>query len=283
MASIPPDPEVVNDLVCYGAGAMYLEQLQLKSIGQGDLEFPLSLPLPQQLDALDFEQPVTYFIGENGAGKSTLLEGIAAATRLPALVHTAPLSSAGRTLARHLRLVRKRAMQAGFFFRADDVTGFLSGIAAAKLEFQDMAQEFTSIKGEWGRDRAVGMARAQAAALDAKYGEDPFAQSHGEIFLSLLRGRITAPGLYLMDEPESPLSPGNKIALLALIMDKVKAGSQFIIATHSPILMACPDATIYDFDRQPPEPVAWVEVEHVALTRAFLNNPESFLRHFSDK
>ena len=274
---------MLDGLVCYGAGAMYVEQLQLQPLGQGDLEFPLSLPLLQHLDVLNFQQPVTYFIGENGAGKSTLLEGIAAATRLPALVHTAPLSTAGRTLSKHLRLVRKRPGKAGFFFRADDVTGFLSGIAATKREHQDMVAEFSHIEGQWGRDRAMGMARAQVAALDERYGENPFAQSHGEIFLSLLRGRITAPGLYLMDEPESPLSPGNQIALLALIMAKVKAGSQFIIATHSPILMACPDATIYDFDRQPPEPVDWAAVEHVALTRAFLNNPESFLRHFSDE
>ena len=81
-----------------------------------------------------------------------------------------------------------------------------------------------------------------------------------------------------MDEPETPLSPTNQLALLMMIRDAVEAGSQFIVATHSTILMALPDAQILDFDASPPEPVGWDEVSHVSLTRAFLNNPEAFLR-----
>ena len=82
-----------------------------------------------------------------------------------------------------------------------------------------------------------------------------------------------------MDEPEAPLSPTSQIALLAMIMDKVKQGSQFIIATHSPILMAYPNAVLFDFDVTPPSPTNWEDVEHVQIMRAFLNHPESFLRH----
>jgi predicted ATPase len=95
----------------------------------------------------------------------------------------------------------------------------------------------------------------------------------------LLRNRLTAPGLYLLDEPETPLSPTNQIALLALLLDAANQGSQIIVATHSPILMALPGATILDFDQHPPTPVAWSEVEHVSVTKAFLSNPDAFLRH----
>ncbi|MCZ6640129.1 MAG: AAA family ATPase, partial [Gammaproteobacteria bacterium] len=156
---------------------------------------------------------------------------------------------------------------------------FLQNIQNTATEFDELAEEFSHIKGDWGRTRAMAVARGQKAALHDRYGEDPFAKSHGELFLDLFKARITAPGLYLMDEPEAPLSPGSQIALLALIIDKVKQGSQFIIATHSPILMACPDAVLFDFDVAPPSPIDWEDTEHVQLTRSFLNHPESFLRH----
>jgi predicted ATPase len=122
------------------------------------------------------------------------------------------------------------------------------------------------------------MARAQGRAFAERYGEDPFARSHGELFLDLFRARLTGPGLYLLDEPEVPLSPTNQLALLAMIRDAAGAGSQFLVATHSPILMALPGATILDMDISPPTAVPWEEVEHVAITRAFLSHPESFLR-----
>ena len=123
------------------------------------------------------------------------------------------------------------------------------------------------------------MAKSQAAAIEQRYGTNPFARSHGEIFLDLFKARITAPGIYLLDEPETPLSPTNQLALIALLLDAVARGSQFVIATHAPILMATPDATIIDMNRSPPEPVAWEDVEHVRLTRDILNRPEAFLRH----
>ncbi|MCZ6616893.1 MAG: AAA family ATPase [Gammaproteobacteria bacterium] len=263
---------------------IYLEQLQLHTApdsNRTDAGFPLSLPALRNLDVLRFETPVSFFIGANGSGKSTLLEGIAASTRLPSLTQSSqsPLMATGVELARSLRLVRRHHPKRGFFFRADDVTGFLQGIQKSAAEYDDLAAEFSHIEGDWGRARAMDVARGQQAALHNRYGEDPFAKSHGELFLDLFKARITAPGLYLMDEPEAPLSPGSQIALLALIMDKVKEDSQFIIATHSPILMACPDAVLFDFDVTPLCPVNWEDAENVQLMRAFLNHPESFIRH----
>ncbi|MBD2776115.1 AAA family ATPase [Iningainema tapete] len=105
------------------------------------------------------------------------------------------------------------------------------------------------------------------------------ANSHGESFLKLFQSRFVLGGLYLLDEPEAPLSPLRQLSFLSLLKDMVNQDSQFIIATHSPIIMAFPEATILSFDTNPPKEVAYDELEHVSLTKAFLNNPQSFLRH----
>ena len=115
--------------------------------------------------------------------------------------------------------------------------------------------------------------------LIERYGADPDACSHGESFLNVLKERIVPDGFYLLDEPETPLSPMRQIALLYLIHDYVAEGCQFIIATHSPILMAYPEARILQFDEGDIREIPYNEVEHVTVTRSFLNNPDSYLRH----
>ena len=260
---------------------LYLDEIRLL---RDRAEFPFSLPVFRNFEALRFEAPVTFFVGENGCGKSTLLEIVATALRLPSLtqrtIDTHPLMEVAREAVAGFRLVRRGGGRRGFYFRADDVTGFLQSIRRNAEEHGDVARQLEeTLAPGWGRDRAVGMARAQGQALAERYGEDPFAQSHGELFLALFKSRLTVPGLYLLDEPEVPLSPTSQLALLALIQGAVQEGSQFIIATHSPILMALPGGTILDMDRSPPTKVEWDDVEHVALTRAFLSHPASFLRH----
>jgi predicted ATPase len=258
-----------------------LRAIELRTRGDG---FPFSLPVFDEFESLEFTAPVTFLVGENGCGKSTLLEIIGAALKLPSLgqaaVDSHPLMSAAVAAARSFRLVRSGPIRGGFFFRADDVTGFFQSVQRNVREHDEIAAELTdSIPEGWGRTRAVGMAKAQSATLAERYGEDPFARSHGELYLDLFRTRITRPGVYLMDEPETPLSPTSQIALIAILQAAVEQGSQFIVATHSPILMALPDAVILDVNESPPLPVAWDEVEHVSLTRAFLNHPDAFLRH----
>lgn len=245
-------------------------------------EFPFSLPLFRDFDTLSLDAPITFLVGENGCGKSTLLEIVAAALRLPGLtqrsIETHPLMEVAREAAAGFRFVRQGAGWRGFYFRADDVTGFLQSIRRNAEEHGDLARHFEQTLPEGsGRDRAVGMARAQVRAFAERYGEDPFARSHGELFLALFQARLTAPGLYLLDEPQGPLSPTNQIALIAMIRDAVSEGSQFLIATHSPILMALRGAVILDMDVSPPRPIAWDDVEHVAITRAFLSHPDSYL------
>lgn len=240
------------------------------------------------LSSLDFTAPVTFFVGDNGAGKSTLLEAIAVQFRLPALAQAGvdrhPLMQGTRDLSKAMRFVRRPGGRngktgRGFFFRADDVTGFVQQLSESVEEHKALEQHFDETLDGYGKMLATGAARQEHAAITARYGEDLFACSHGELFLRLLRSRLTAPGLYLLDEPETPLSPTNQIALLALLLDAAKRGSQVIAATHSPILMALPGASILDFDQHPPAPIAWEDVEHVRVTKAFLNNPETFLRH----
>src|SRR5260370_12499047 len=113
--------------------------------------------------------------------------------------------------------------------------------------------------------------------MERRYGRDPDARSHGQAFLNLFQDRVVPGGLYLLDEPEAPLSPQNQLGLLAILLGLIERDAQFVIATHSPILLAFPDATIYSFDRVPVPPVAYGDLDHAVLPRAFLNHPHTYL------
>jgi len=125
---------------------------------------------------------------------------------------------------------------------------------------------------------AQGSAEAQRRAVIEKYGEDAAAASHGESFLRLLQARFVPGGLYLLDEPEAPLSPIRQLAFMSRLKEMVAQNAQFLFATHSPLLMAFPGATILSLDHLPIRSAQYHELEHVTLTRDFLNNPEAFLR-----
>jgi predicted ATPase len=114
--------------------------------------------------------------------------------------------------------------------------------------------------------------------MKRRYGEDPDAASHGEAFLRLFGSRLSPGGLFLMDEPEAALSPQSQLAFLAMVKASVDTGSQFVIATHAPILMAVPGASILSFDEVPIGLVAFEELASVRLVREFLNAPERYLR-----
>lgn len=233
---------------------------------------------------------MTFLVGENGCGKSTLLEIIALALRLTGLTQQDldrhPLMNDVRDAVGSFRFVRgvapkigRRRRRHGLFFRADDVTGFLQSVQQNIHEHEQMAAEFAKQLDGGGLSRALAATQGSANALADSYGEDMFGKSHGEIFLSLIKQRLTAPGLYLFDEPETPLSPVNQIALLLLLQDAAQRGSQLIVATHSPILMALPQADILDLNVSPPAYTSWEQVDHVFVTRSFLNEPGRFLKH----
>jgi predicted ATPase len=115
--------------------------------------------------------------------------------------------------------------------------------------------------------------------MTRRYGVDLDANSHGQSFLRLLRSRVVPGGLYLFDEPEAALSPQSQLGLLSMLLELIGQDAQFVIATHAPILLGCPEAVILSFDEAPPAAVPFEALEHVTLTRDFLNYRERFLRH----
>ena len=248
-------------------------------------DFPFSVPIIASLGELEFAAPVTFLVGENGCGKSTLLEALALAAERVAVGSSDLMAddslSAVRQLARSLRLTWSRKTSRGFFLRAEDFFGYAKRVAdlaaEAKRELVRVDEEYQE-RSEYARGLARGPHAKTLAEIRALYGDGLDAQSHGESFLKLFESRLAPRGVYFLDEPEVPLSPLRQLAFLGLLRDAVAQGSQFVIATHSPILMALPDAEIWNCDDAPPSRVAWEDLEHVVLTRSFLNDPENYLR-----
>ena len=227
-------------------------------------KFPGSLPFTQNLH-LEFDAPVTFFVGENGSGKSTLLEAMAVLAKLP--ICGGSMNEVGRNhafeehsiLSRHLRLAFHNRPKDRYFFRADTQAHF-----ASLLEQRQQDPDF-------GGD-AFG-----------RYGGRSLHQmSHGEAFLSVMKNRFEE-GLFFMDEPESALSPQRQLSLLALMSDLVKDNaSQFFIATHSPILLTFPGAAIISFESEQLQRIQLEDTSHFQITRNILNNPEQYWHYLSD-
>jgi predicted ATPase len=248
--------------------------------------FPFDVPAIATLPELVLDRPVTIFVGENGSGKSTLLEALAIAARATTAgsadaVDDETLGGV-RALAADLRLSWASRKHRGFFLRAEDFFGFArrmatmraeleAGLAAVLVEYAD--------REAFARDLAASPYRKELAELARRYGDGIDTHSHGEAFLAFFRDRFVPGGTYFLDEPEAPLSPFRQLAFLSLIREAVDAGCQIVMATHSPILLACPDAAIWSFDETPIKRVAYHDLEHVSLTRDFLNDPDAFLRH----
>ena len=262
----------------------------LRSIGRkgtrgDDGSFPFSVPAVRTLPTLALSPAVTLFVCENGSGKSTVLEAIAAAAALPTV--GAAESGADETLAAQRRLASSlqltwaKRTHKGFFLRAEDFFGFQKRLIQQQRELRARLGEVEATyqdRSPHAKTLARGPATASLAEMARRYGENPDARSHGEAFLDLFAGRFVPGGLYLLDEPEAALSPQSQLGLLAMLLDMVKREAQFIIATHSPMLLAFPGALIYSFDRTPVAAASFQDLEHVRLVRDFLSDPERFLR-----
>ncbi len=247
--------------------------------------FPFSVPAVRELGPLELTAAVTFLVGENGSGKSTVLEALAAAAALPTVgsdeVRDDRTLAAQRRLAQQLKLTWNRRSHRGFFLRAEDFFGFARRMSQLREDMQgrmqQIAEEYRDASA-WARGLAALPVARSLHEMEALYGKELDARSHGESFLKLFGSRLVPDGLYLLDEPEAPLSPQNQLGLIALIRESVRDGSQFLIATHSPILLALPGAAILSFDELPPRFVPYAQLDHVRLTRDFLNDPERFLR-----
>jgi predicted ATPase len=266
--------------------------IHLKSVSLNAIEpsladkFPFNVPVIASLPTIAFTAPMTFLVGENGSGKSTFMEAVAsAAGSIVAgsddLERDKSLNSVKR-LAGKLKLIWTKRTRKGFFLRAEDYFGYARRLAQMREELEEDLRN-VDVEYEGRSEYAKSLARmpfaGQLHALRTKYDGDLDERSHGESFFTFFRARFVPDGLYLLDEPEAPLSPLRQLAFISLIKEMIdQHNAQFIIATHSPILMAYPGAEILNFDQRPVASVGYDELEHVRITRDFLNNPEAFLR-----
>ncbi|MDR7128192.1 putative ATPase [Algoriphagus sp. 4150] len=258
----------------------FLHQIHLPT--SRSAQFPFSIKSLAELETMTFDNPVTVFVGENGSGKSTLLKALAIKLNLPAIGSTDlekddtldGVKSYGESI---ITRWNNKAYR-GFFFRAEDYFGFVKRLRNLDDELKRDIVDFEKRLSGSGLKLAVGAVQGQKEALLRKYG-NLTEVSHGEGFLKVLEGRLQAEGIYLIDEPEAALSPQRQLALFSLIKNLAENhGCQFIIATHSPILMTLPNATIFQFGDKIRK-VDYQETEHFTILKNFLNNPEAFLRY----
>lgn len=223
-------------------------------------QYPFSIPALRHLEELQLGPGVTFLVGDNGSGKSTLLEAIAVACGLNAEGGSPNFRFSTRRsesdLHRYLRISRTpRRPRNSFFFRAESYFNLATEIERLDAEPEGGAK----IIGYYG-------------------GVSLHEQSHGESFLALAMNKFEQPGLFLLDEPEAALSPQRQLSLLSLIAQSVAGGSQFVVATHSPILMACPQAWLFQLDSRGIYRTEYEDTEHFRVTRDFLTQYRTYLR-----
>jgi predicted ATPase len=214
--------------------------------------YPWSLPVFRNFEPLELDPRITIFVGENGSGKSTLLEGIAEAVGINSeggsRNHNFATTQHFSPVAKCLRVVRgARRPQTEFFLRAESFYNVSTAYEEMPIECPEPLR-------------------------------DLHFSSHGEGFLRIAMERFGPGGLYLLDEPESALSPQNLLKLMVRMNELIGQGSQFIVATHSPILMAFPNARIYSLSDEGIAPIDYRDTSHFQITKRFINDPESFLR-----
>jgi predicted ATPase len=224
--------------------------------------FPFDVPAVADVERLRLDAPVTLLAGDNGTGKSTIAEAVAEAIgfageggelerlgELPAVARPA----LGGALAPELASTKPRT---GYFLRAESFFNVARFVDSGDLFAPDLSL----------------------------YGDVPLhQQSHGQSFLALAANRFGGHGFYVLDEPEAALSVTGALALLAIVVRAARQGSQFVIATHSPILLACPEARVYQFEATGIEECGYDDLEAVKITRAFLDAPDRFLRAALDE
>jgi predicted ATPase len=227
-------------------------------------QYPFCLPAVKHLGTIRFHPAVTFVIGENGSGKSTLLEAIAVAMGFNPEGGSKNFHFGSRKshsdLHAHLEIVRGIARpRDGFFLRAESFYNF-----ATEIERID-------------EDADIPPNCPDPPVITRYGGKSLHEQSHGESFLALFMDRFGGRGLYVLDEPEAALSPSRQMTLIARLHQLVQQQSQFVIATHSPILMAYPNAVILRLTDEGLRPIRYTDTEYYTLTKAFLNRHEKML------
>lgn len=240
----------------------YLRAVELVEMPPENL-YISKLPVVKNLakiGKIEFRQPVTFLVGENGTGKSTLLEAIAIAVGFNAegggRNFTFSTNESHSPLWKYIDTVKSVSAKDGFFLRAESLYNL-----ASNIDEMDKEPSF------------------DPRVIESYGGVSLHKQSHGESFLSLIGNRLRGDGLYIFDEPEAALSPMRLLTLIAEIDRLVKNNSQIIIATHSPILMAYPNAEIIELSESGIRKVDYKETEHYKTTKQFLDNPERMIKY----
>jgi len=235
---------------------VYLRSLKIVNRPEASDRYPFNIPSVRSLTGVTFETNVTFFVGENGSGKSTILEAIAYQcgfnTAGGGRNNAYEVDAAESGLGEHVRLSWMPKVTNGFFMRAETFYHFASHLDT------------------------------MPASLQYYGGQSLHEQSHGEAFLSLFKHRFGKKAIFLLDEPEAALSPARQLALLRIIKDLEKE-AQFIIATHSPILLGYPNAQILNFDEQPVRNIRYEDTLHYIVTRRFLENRAGVLRELFEE
>lgn len=235
---------------------IYLDRDKIESFDK----YPFNIDVVKNFEELNFDSQVTFFIGENGIGKSTFIEAIAVALELPAEGGTENFryetKNTTSELSKFLRIVTRSKSKMKFFLRAESFYNFSS-------EVQRLVEEDSFY------------------SLYRYYGGNLHECSHGESFMRLVQNRFTDHGLYILDEPEAALSPQRQLSLLCLIDQMVKEGSQFIIATHSPILISYRDGKILDLNNNFKE-VKYKDTDIYSLYKMYLNDPDAMQHRMFD-
>lgn len=239
----------------------YIRRIQLnKNKIDNPNTYPFNLPVLKNLDIIDFHPNVTFIVGENGSGKSTLLEAIAVSYGFNPEGGTKNFTFQTRdshsNLHDYLHITKGiKLPKNGFFLRAETTYNL-----ATDIDERDEDQE-----------------QRGPRIIDSYGGKSLHKQSHGESFFAIFLNRFGPKGIYILDEPEAALSPSRQMSMITRMDELVKEGCQFIIATHSPILMAYPKSTIYEIKDEKIKEVSYEETEHFQITQSFLNNKNKFL------
>ena len=267
--------------------------IYLRAIKQAETEhahdsYPLSLPQIAAIERLEFTAPVTLIAGDNGSGKTTLVELIAELTgairigdaRSDRRAHSS-FSSASRAFRAEFSHKPKRS----FFFLAEDFTRYIDAredmMREEQAEMERISREY---EGRSGYAKALASMPHASGLYEMKsmYSDELSQQSHGEGYIDFFGSRLNAQGLYLMDEPEGALSYYNQYVLMNMIADAVKRDCQFIISTHSPVLLAYPDATLYSFENNLLRESSFRALENINFLRDFLSEPARYLRRLGE-
>ena len=251
-------------------------------------QYPFSVPVIKNLDQLDLNHDIIIFIGENGSGKSTLLEIIALKLKLIRIsmdLNYSDLEFSDLKVALKDFAIEYSLKPKGFFFRSEDFLSYIRFLNNAKAEAEG---ELKRIAVEYQDKSAYAKALASMPHkrtlndIENLYQRNLHEQSHGESYLDFFKSRLRPQSLYLLDEAEVPLSFQNQLTLMALIKNAVDDGCQFIISTHSPVLMAFPGACIYDFNNEIIKEVKYEDIEAVNQLRNFLNDSKRYFRYLFD-